>query len=181
MSLKPEQIILLDADVVSHFISGGLFGILPQIFPLRLCIMDVVVKELLATVKFRNYIQNVISRGVIKEITFGGDKQVMMEYARLIRQFGKGESASMAYCRYHHDVLASSNLKDISSYCQINKIPYITTMDFLAEAYNREMITEEECNSFIRDVKSAGSKLPVNTIAEYYTQYSPRTIIVSSK
>lgn len=150
VSLKSERIILLDADVISHFITGGQFGLLHRIFPLPLRVMDMVVKELQAAAKFKNYINNALSMGFLKEISFGNDKQVMMEYARLLKQFGKGESASMAYCRYHRHVLASSNLKDISSYCDTNSITYLTTMDFLAEAYNCQLLSEADCNLFIR-------------------------------
>lgn len=40
-------------------------------------------------------------------------------------------------------------------------------MDFLAEALNAKQLTEQECNDFIRYVKTAGSKLPVDTIAYF--------------
>lgn len=40
----------------------------------------------------------------------------MKEYARLISRdglaLGRGESACMVYCLYHHDVVGSSNTKD---------------------------------------------------------------------
>ena len=120
MSPKTERIILLDADVVSHFITGGQFGLLHRIFPLPLRVLDVVVKELQAAAKFKSYIHNALSMGLLKELNFGSDKLVMMEYARLIKQCGKGESATIAYCRYHQHVLASSNLKDIAAYCHTN-------------------------------------------------------------
>jgi hypothetical protein len=99
-----------------------------------------------------------------------------VEYARLIKTFGKGESACMAYCKFNKDILASSNLKDISIYCEENEITYLTTMDFLAEALNEKQLTEHECNDFIRNVKAVGSKLPVNTIAEYLKKFKVRSI-----
>lgn len=95
----------------------------------------------------------------------------------LIRTFGKGESACMAYCRFNKDILASSNLKDISKYCEDNGITYLTTMDFLAEALKAKQLTEQECNDFIRDVKAAGSKLPVDTIAEFLKNYKVRHLL----
>ena len=176
MATKTETLILLDADVISHFISGGQFALLPSIFKNRKVVMDIVATELRASRKFRNYIDNVIGTGFIKEINFQTNRLVMIEYAKLIKTFGKGESACMAYCKYNKDILASSNLKDIASYCEDNAIPYLTTMDLLAEAWKEKQLTEQECNDFIRDVKAVGSKLPVNTIGEYIKNFKVRSI-----
>ena len=176
MATKTEKLILLDADVISHFISGGQFGLLPTIFKNRKVLLDVVANELRASRKFKTFIDNVIGTGFIREINFQGNKQVIMEYARLIKTFGNGESACMAYCRFNKDILASSNLKDITIYCEENEITYLTTMDFLAQALNENQLTEQECNDFIRNVKAVGSKLPVHTIAEYLKNFKVRSI-----
>jgi hypothetical protein len=176
MATKTEKLILLDADVISHFISGGQFALLPAIFKNKKVLLDFVATELRASRKFRTYIDNVIGTGFIKEINFQGNKQVIMEYAKLIRTFGKGESACMAYCKFNKDILASSNLKDITIYCDENEITYITTMDFLAEALNKKQLTEQECNDFIRNVKAVGSKLPVDTISEYLKKFKVRSV-----
>ena len=93
MATKTEKLILLDTDVISHFISGGQFAILPSIFKNKKVMLDLVANELRASKKFRNYIDNVIRSGFIKEINFQGNKEVVIEYARLIKTFGKGESA----------------------------------------------------------------------------------------
>ncbi|MEI6138785.1 MAG: hypothetical protein WCP85_05960 [Mariniphaga sp.] len=121
-------------------------------------------------------IDNVIGTGFIKEINFQTNRLVMIEYAKLIKTFGKGESACMAYCKFNKDILASSNLKDIARYCEDNAIQYLTTMDFLAEALKEKQLTEQECNDFIRDVKAVGSKLPVSTIGEYLKNFKVRSI-----
>lgn len=99
MATKTEKLILLDADVISHFNSGGQFALLPSIFKNRKVLLDVVATELRASRKFKTYINNVIGTGFIKEINFQGNKQIIMEYAKLIKTFGKGESACMAYCK----------------------------------------------------------------------------------
>jgi hypothetical protein len=166
MATKTEKLILLDADVISHFISGGQFGLLPVIFKNKKVLLDIVANELRASKKFKPYIENVITSGFIKEINFQGDKQVSFEYAQLIKTFGKGESACMAYCKFNKDILASSNLKDITKYCEDNNIAYLTTLDFLAEAIKYKQLTENECDDFIHNVKTAGSKLPVDSIAD---------------
>jgi len=176
MAKKIEKLILLDTDVISHFISGGQFAILPSLFPYKKVLLDVVASELRASYKFKNYINNVINSGFIKEISFQGDKQITMEYAKLIKSFGKGESACMAYCRFNKDILASSNLKDITTYCETNGIAYLTTMDFLVEALNSKQLTEKDCDLFITKVKAVGSKLPVNSISEYLSKFKIRKV-----
>lgn len=176
MERKTDKLILLDADVISHFISGGQFSLLPSIFSYEKVLLDIVVNELRTSHKFRNYIDNVIKSGFIREINFQGDKQVTMEYANLIKRFGKGESACMAYCKFNKDVLASSNLKDITIYCETNDIVYLTTMDFLVEAYSSEKLSEKDCNDFIVKVKANGSKLPVNSISEYLRKFKIRRV-----
>ena len=73
----------------------------------------------------------------------------------------------MAYCRYNNDVIGSSNLKDITRYCDEHGIVFLTTMDFLVAAFEAGKLSEAECDEFIYNVKLKKSKLPCNTIAEY--------------
>ena len=60
MATKTEKLILLDADVISHFISGGQFALIPNIFKNKKVLLDVVANELRASRKFKTYIDNVI-------------------------------------------------------------------------------------------------------------------------
>jgi hypothetical protein len=107
------------------------------------------------------------------KILLDAGDEVKREYYRLTGSRGghrgKGESAIMAYCRFHKDVLASSNLTDIANYCEEYGIVYITTMDFLSEAFRQQILTEKECDDFIKSVKSKGSKLikGVDRIRDY--------------
>ena len=43
---RNSRIILIDADVLSHFISGGQLPLLPKIFPFTIKILDKVYAEL---------------------------------------------------------------------------------------------------------------------------------------
>jgi predicted nucleic acid-binding protein len=70
MTKKIEKKILLDADVISHFITGGQFGLLPSIFQEKKVILDIVVNELRAAKKFKTYIDNAISFSFLTEINF---------------------------------------------------------------------------------------------------------------
>lgn len=158
--------IVLDADVVIHFAKGGFLGLLPQIFPnYEYVLLEIVYEELQ---DIRTQVDNQIN--LLKNITllpFSPRGEMMREYARLKIDFGRGESACMAYCLFTHDVIGSSNLRDIRAYCEEHQITYLTTMDFLWHAWRKELLTEAEANSFIREVRNKGSKLPDIVIEEY--------------
>lgn len=75
----------------------------------------------------------------------------------------------MAVAKHTKDYIASSNLKDIKEYCNHYGIVYLTTMDILLEAYQKKILTEAECDIFIREVKTKDSKLidGIDTIKQY--------------
>lgn len=166
IKIDPSKKILLDADVIIHFIKGGHIGVLHTIFPNKLYLLNLVFDEVFKGT-LRTQVENLFQYKMIFDLTFSNDMPVLKEYARLKKTYGSGESACMAYCKFHQDVLASSNLKDIKHYCEENGIQYLTTMDFLAEAYQRGILSESESDLFIHNVKSKGSKLPCNTIKEF--------------
>lgn len=166
ITIDPKKKILLDADVIIHFIKGEQIGILHTIFPNKLFLLDIVLSEVFKG-SIRIQVENLLNFKFVQEITFKTDFIVLAEYARLKKQYGSGESACMAYCKYHRDILASSNLKDIKAYCEENNIQYLTTMDFIHQAYVKEILNEGDCDYFIYNVKIKGSKLPCNTIKEF--------------
>jgi hypothetical protein len=79
----------------------------------------------------------------IFEVPFDEFLKVKKEFASLKKRYGLGESACMAYCKFHREVFASSNLADIKPYCEANGIQYITTMDLLAEALKSECLQRQ--------------------------------------
>lgn len=103
----------------------------------------------------------------LKKEEFAPKGESIKEYFLLQRTLGKGESACMVYCRDNQDVLGSSNLRDINSYCLANNITYLTTIDFLYYAYCRKKMTGQECAEFMQAVNDAGSKLPMIDITQY--------------
>jgi predicted nucleic acid-binding protein len=167
MSKKNEPNILLDADVVRHFLNGGRIHQLSAIFPNRFVMLDKVKNELCRSKGLVTPVTNFLGLFKIPVIAFPINADVMKEYARLRKMFGEGESACMAVARFQNEFIASSNLKDINAYCIQYGITYYTTMDILAEALNKKIFTEKECDEFITNVKAKGSKLPCNTIQEY--------------
>ena len=157
--------IVLDADVIIHFAKGGKLDMLPKILPeYQFMVLDVVKKEL--PLLIMSVLQKAISQDktVVEEVG-GKTAGEAKEYARLISKdglaLGRGESACMVYCLYHHDVVGSSNTKDVTAYCEEKGITYLTTCDFLYYAIQRGLMTKAEADAFIAEVRSMGSFPPV--------------------
>ena len=169
MSPSKKTKIVLDADVIIHFIKGNQFSTLLEIFPeYNYIVLDVVYNELNQSRRsLINKFESLIKKITIVKFTPTGNS--IKEYACLTKEKGKGESACMIYCKDNKDVLGSSNLKDIADFCKENDITYLTTLDFLYYAFAKGKMTQEECNKFIQDVKAKGSILPdeVNNIETY--------------
>lgn len=154
--------VVLDADVIIHFAKGGLLHLLPTILPeFDFVVLDKVIEEVHRPALTQLQRQMAFLHN-IETVTFGASAEERREFARLTSclHLGKGESACMAYCRYHHDVVGSSNLRDISDYCGEHGITYLTTIDFLYYAIHRKVISKADAEAFIADVNSLGSRLP---------------------
>lgn len=168
--------IVLDADVIIHFIKGGMLSALFEIFPeYDYLILDIVYNEVTVGKTSKIIVDNILRvfppRISLEKFAPKGESR--LEYAKLISRLGRGESACMVYCRDNHNVLGSSNLRDIKEYCAKNGITYLTTLDFLYYAFSRGKMTAKECQTFIRDVIAAGSRLPDIDI----TRYSPTCVL----
>ena len=163
---KKKVKIVVDSDVLIHFAKGGVLSILPSIFPeYQYIILRNVYDEVISLhTQLDNQIK-FIKNIVLEEFVPTGE--MLLEYANLSNTFGDGESACMAYCKFNHDVVGSSNLNDIKEYCNDNNITYVTTLDFLYYAFKRKVFTADECNKIIQDVRTHGSKLPDITIEKY--------------
>lgn len=105
--------IVLDADVLIHFQKAGYLSLLPTILPEYECVVLSVVYGELASMRSQLDNQVHLMKNISLE-NFSPTGDMAREYAILSSRFGRGESACMAYCRFNHDVLGSSNLRDIS-------------------------------------------------------------------
>ena len=164
--------IILDADVLLHFAKAERLNMLPEILPEYEHVVLSTVYDEIGSIQNQLDNQIFFLKNISKE-TFNPTGEMMIEYARLLRTFGKGESACMAYCRYTHNVIGSSNLKDIKEYCEKQKITYLTTIDFLYYAIKRGKMSVEECEQFVKEVVAKGSKLPTVDFGKYL----PNTLI----
>jgi heterodisulfide reductase subunit A-like polyferredoxin len=167
-----EPKILLDADVIRNFISGGAINKLAKIFPNRLCILDIVKNELLRSKSLVQPVNDFITNSKIEEIIFPDDNyEILFEYSKLQSEkygrLGDGESACLAVARFEKKYIASSNLKDIILYCKEHKIKNYPTFEILHEAKIKGIMTEKEIDTFINTAKSKGRKLPYDSYKEF--------------
>lgn len=154
-----EKLILVDADVIIHLSKADRLTILKELFEGRIYVLDHVLEELKLMAPFQ--LRIILGLKILQEMKFPTNRpEVLQEYNQLKKQMGKGESACMAVCRYQKNILASSNLKDIKSYCKEHHIQYLTTLDILAIANLKKKMTAEEVNRCIYQIKSKQSRLP---------------------
>lgn len=171
--IDPNKKIILDADVIIHFIKGEFLFSLPRILSNKLIILDKVYDEIIAR-KQKDTIEKLLNLPAVEKVHFPEDIEYVKEYAHLMSVRGynldSGESACLAYAKFNRDVLASSNLSDIKKYCRFHKIEYVTTIDILAIGYQKGIFTIENCDDFIQTVISKGSKLPNKPFVELLKQ-----------
>ncbi|ERM81190.1 hypothetical protein P872_20350 [Rhodonellum psychrophilum GCM71 = DSM 17998] len=78
---KNEKFILIDADVISHFVSGGLITLLPTIFPYPIKILDKVYAEISRMPGRKTEVDNLLLFKLIEQIPFPEDNQrIKKEY-----------------------------------------------------------------------------------------------------
>lgn len=160
--------IVIDADVVIHLYKADRLSLLIELYSGRLIILDIVLAELRANKVIRDDVERLLALKVAQEMAFpSSDPKILQEYNTLTQTKGRGESACLAVCRHQKDILASSNLADIKSYCSQHGIQYLTTMDIFSVAHIKGLITLGEADSAIQKVIRQNSKLPVNNLKAF--------------
>ena len=94
--MKPRKTkIVLDADVIIHFMEADRFSVLPEIFPeYEYLILDVVYHEIAKNSQTENFIDKYLHFfSKLRVETFVPKGGSMKEYFLLQRTLGKGESA----------------------------------------------------------------------------------------
>lgn len=167
MTTNGDPRILLDCDVVIHFLKGGKILELPTIFPGRFVMLDKVQQELQKRNSNILALGFFLAAGSVPVITMPTDPDIVKEYLMLKKSMGDGEAACLAVAKFRKEYVASSNITEIAAYCQANAIVYYTTMDLLQEATVKGIMTDTECNLFIAEVRNRGSRMPCNTINDF--------------
>ncbi|MCU0431504.1 MAG: hypothetical protein MUF42_16200 [Cytophagaceae bacterium] len=164
-----KVLILVDADVIIHLFKAERISMLNELFPGRLRMLDIVLTELRNNRTIAPVVDNLFQFKQMEEIVFPTNQQALFqEYVSLQKKIGgKGESASLVYCKHFQNILASSNTKDIVPYCKEHGIAYLTTLDIFCIALHRNRITEVEVNAAIDSIFRKGSFLCCKNIAHH--------------
>lgn len=157
---KILKLILLDADVISHFIACSEILFLPKILdPHEIVIFETVYNEIARISSRKLILDNLLNsvKNISRKPFPIGNMDIKKEYALIKRNhplIGDGERACMAVAKYTRDVIASSNFRDIVPYCTANNILYLGTLDILVIALNKDIFDEARCNLFIATAKA---------------------------
>ncbi|MDD2424415.1 MAG: hypothetical protein PHP30_02715 [Bacteroidales bacterium] len=154
MGNSNNKIILLDCDVISHFIVNTALNDLPVILSPHQCVvLDYVYNEVAARPMRLAFLDPLITSGVILKMNFPENVEINKEFARIKSKkpiIGDGERACMAVARFTKDVVASSNFRDVAPYCDQNNILYLGTLDILSVAVVKGIYYESKCDNFIQ-------------------------------
>lgn len=168
--------LFFDNDCLSAFLWVGNESLLVKLYPGKVVIPKQVYDELsfpgVSHLKARVDALLADNQVSIFEIEVGTDTyDIYYELAvkpssgHLI--IGKGEAASIALAKSNDGIVASNNLKDISSYIKKYGLKHVTTGDILIEAFNKGYITESQGNSIWSFMLSKHRKLGEKTFSDY--------------
>lgn len=173
-----NKVILVDADVISHFMGTGHIDDLNKILsPHQLYIVENVYREATyhpADADRKKKVDDWLakSKATVQRISFPSrNNQIKMEFYKLKHEnhlLGDGECACMAMAKFGQETIASSNFRDVAPYCTANHIDYIGVLDILQISINKGYWTVGQCNQFIEDAKQVNNaRFPISRMENY--------------
>jgi predicted nucleic acid-binding protein len=174
MILKDEDIfkdILLDCDVFRHLHFLKCLEQVEKSVPAKLIMLDIVVAELTMNERFTPIVNDYSKRAIILKMRFPQKNEDILteHFDMLSNDVGPGESACMSVARFNDDVVGSSNLRDIATYCKTYSISYLTTLDLMFIAVEQGNITEAEFDQAVQDLINNDYRIPNITYQNYKT------------
>ena len=184
------KIILLDSDVISHFLVAGQLGRLEEVLsPNKLFVVENVYKEAIkhpTDEKRKEKIDAWLRSGKVIKIPFHfNNEKVKLEFFRLKKErplLGEGERACLSMARYGKEIVASSNFRDVKEYAEANDIEYLGCLDILYIAWKRGRFSLLDCNIFITDtIRENRARFPVSRMEEYIPDRDLSSYIITSE
>lgn len=155
--------IVFDTDCISSFLWIKRLDIINTLFPNQIIIPQTVYDELnkIKNPQYRFLINDLHTQILnnnfeLKNIMISD--QEFNEYRKLVsmktpKRIGRGEAAAIVMARSLNGTLASNNLRDILSYVEKNKLPYICTEHILCFSYEKSYISIKEGNQIWDNMK----------------------------
>lgn len=174
--------LFFDNDCLSAFLWVGNENLLVKLYPGRVCIPKQVYDELsvpgISHLKAK--VDTLLANNQVSLVEIMVGTEIFDLYYQLTEKpeaghviIGKGEAASIALAKYHDGIVASNNLKDISSYIEEFGLKHITTGDILVEAYNKGFISEADGNTLWSAMLAKRRKLGEKTFTDYLSSKRP--------
>jgi predicted nucleic acid-binding protein len=168
--------LFFDNDCLSAFLWVGNENLLVKLYPGRVFIPKQVYDELSApgVAHLKAKVDSLLNGNQVSlaEIEVGTDIYAL--YYKLAVEpdaghliIGKGEASCIALAKYNNGILASNNLRDISSYISEFGLKHMTTGDILVEALNKGYITETQGNTLWASMLSKRRKLGEKTFSDF--------------
>jgi len=168
--------LFFDSDCISAFLWVRKQNLLALIYPGRIVIPRPAYDELSypTTPQLKQRVDCLINNKQASLVTINVDSETYDLYHKLTNSLGggqkvigPGEAASIALAKTHNGIVASNNLRDISSYIDEFGLRHITTGDILIEVLERGFITEDEGNNIWASMLAKRRKLGALSFSEY--------------
>jgi predicted nucleic acid-binding protein len=168
--------LFFDSDCISAFLWVNEQNLLYLLYPGKVVIPKPVYDELSypTTPHLKQRIDYLINNGQVSLEVINVGSETYTLYQKLTtspyeghKVLGSGEAAAIALAKTCNGIVASNNLKDISSYISEFGLKYITTGDILIEALNKGFITKDEGNTIWAEMLSKRRKIGASSFSEY--------------
>lgn len=168
--------IFFDTDCLSAFLWVNNQSLLALLYPGRIVIPDAVYEELsnphISHLKAKVDAMISTNNARVESILAGTEEEAL--YRNLTANpseghviIGRGEAAGIVLAKSQGGILASNNLRDISSYVSEFALKHITTGDILKEALIKGLITEDEGNQLWHDMLQKRRRLGYQTFSDF--------------
>lgn len=168
--------LFFDTDCLSAFLWINEQSILAQLYPGRIVIPQAVYEELsypkVSHLKAR--IDDMLCNSYATVSTIqSGTKEYKMYRMMTTDPFfghkiiGKGEASAISMAKFRGGIVASNNLKDVSSYVNELNLELKTTGDIMKDALEKGLITEEEGNNLWQEMLSKRRRLGYVSFTDY--------------
>lgn len=168
--------LFFDSDCISAFLWVNEQNLLTLLYPGMVVIPKPTYDELSypTTPHLKQRIDYLINNKQASLLTINVDSETYALYQKLTTSpdeghkiIGPGEAASIALAKTNNGIVASNNLKDISSYISEYGLRHITTGDILTEALKKGYISEDDGNTIWVAMLAKRRKLGASSFSEY--------------
>ena len=168
--------LFFDTDCLSAFLWVRNESLLPKLYPGKIIIPKPVYTELdrpsISHLKARMDALTAANLITIQDIPVDSDEyetyyQLTENPAPGHKIIGNGEAASIALALHYDGIVASNNLRDISTYIAEYSLKYTTTADILVDALNRGFITEDQGNTIWSNMLAKRRRLGAPSFTAY--------------